>query len=73
MFIDLSVLVSSPQKNNVLGKFDLEREEEQDSLDTLISSVYIVSQEKIVGAFDISKRRFIVRSSKCFKESINLM
>lgn len=54
MFIDLSVLMSSPQKNNVLRKFDLEREKEQDSLDTLISSVYIVPQEKIVGAFDIS-------------------
>jgi hypothetical protein len=45
MLVDLPVFVGSSQKNYVLGIFELEGKEEQQSFNTLVATVDIVPQE----------------------------
>ena len=39
----------SPQQEEIFGVFDLVAEEEEDGLETLLSSVDIITKEKVVG------------------------
>jgi hypothetical protein len=47
--VDTGAFVIAPQDEEVFGIFDLVGKEETDSLKRLFSSVYVISEEKVVG------------------------
>lgn len=51
---DLPGLVVAPQQADSLRKSDLEKQEEGNSLDTVLASVHVVAEEQVVDVGDIA-------------------
>jgi hypothetical protein len=47
--VDTGTLMVSTQQEEVLGIFDLVRQQEADGFQRLLASVHVVSQEQVVG------------------------
>ena len=73
MLVDLSIFVSSSQQNNILREFYLERKQKKNCFNTFISPINVISQKEVIGALNVTKRRFIIWCSECFEESVDLM
>ena len=54
-------LVISAQDEEILGIFDLEREEKTDCLGTLLAAVNVVAKEQIIGVRGILRTRTAAR------------